>query len=592
MKLFLGFASLSLAMLAHGTEWFASPLASPTGAGSKTNPWPLKVALAKNTVIQPGDTLYLRGGHYVGNFKSSLNNCTVRSYPNEWAVISDGNAARLTININAATNQATFSGGTYWSAGQTIIIDSETMQLDVVAGIPVTWRINRGWGGTTAVSHSSNAVVILKSPIIETTGSNVIWRDFEITSLLSTNRTVGTNWWLPAGLNLLATGAGNKAVNLIIHDTGHPGIGFWQQGAGGEINGCLIWGVGMNDYSPDYAGGVGTPRGSAIYSQNAQSGFAQIKNCINFRNFTSGGKVYGETGPVLNFGFFSNIVFQVNPTIEGSSGSTSTSNLWFSGNVMLGTPMLSYVSLSNRSTFFINNQVINGAFVLDETAYSYLTNNFVLMPKNAGALTSPIHYHSTHYPTNALNLVWDYNTYYLGNGSSPAQWTFKSLDWPQSAVTNSAGGGILNYQNDSGKAWTNWSSFDAHSTYQEGWPANYLKVSVHASDYDTNRWHVAVVSTSGQTSTAITLSDYGFVNGQRYQLVDAQNWPVVIASGTYGGGTISLPLNLSNVSDIKGTTSQITNEHTNVKNPGLFNAFVLTRVQGLLPPSNLHPLTP
>lgn len=555
-------------------EKYASPSAT-SGDGSIGDPWNLNIALT-NVATLSGGTLYLRGGTYIGNFKSSLNNCTVRSYPNEWAVLSGSKVATLAYDINSTTNKAPLTGSEWFQSAQVIVFTTgEWAQLSSVAN-GTNWTINRGWSGTTAKAHSAGEQVIIQGPVLAHTGSQTTFRDFEITSLLSTNRTVGTNWWLPEGLDL-DVGVSNSAIGLIIHDVGHPGIGYWDQGHS-EINGCLIWGVGMNDYSPDYAGGVGTPRGSAIYSQNAQSGMAKIKNCITFRNFTSGGKVYGETGPVLNFGFYSNIVFQVNPTIEGSSGSTSTSNLWFSGNVMMGTPQLSYVSLSNRSTFFINNKVVNGSFVLNETADSFLTNNFVLMPTNAGALTAPFHYHSTHYPTNALNLVWDYNTYYLGNGSSPAQWTFKSLDWPQSAVTNSAGGGILNYQNDSGKAWTNWSLFDAHSSYASNWPSSYLFVQSIPLDHSENRRHIAVICTSGATSATIDLSTNGFHVGDTYTLRDAQHYTNIVSSGTYSGSALTLPLNLTTVSTISGTITNTNFATSHTSN--YFNAFVLDRTAG------------
>lgn len=586
---------LLLALLATGGElrardWFAAPGAGLNGDGSKTSPWPLHLALAKNAIIQPGDTLNLRGGNYLGpGFVSTLtgvanNYITVRSYPGEWAVITDGLVGTLQTDLSSSSTNAInvkISGFPDSLPDGLFLIGSET--LYTVGRTGTNYNFVRGWGGSTVVAHNVGERMVLVRDIIYHTGSNVTFRDFEISGIMSTNRVIGTNNYFGSGLSLSSLGHGNKAVNLIVHNTGHPGIGFWQQGEGGEVNGCLIWGTGIYDwYETNFAG---APRGSAIYSQNS-GGMAQIKNCINFRNFTSGGKVFGETGPVLNFGFYSNIIFQCRPPMEGVSGSTSTSNLWFNGNVVMGTPALSYVSRSNRAEYFINNTVVSGSFNVGEHNDSVYTNNTVFMIPGAGNGGSLIGYSSAYYYKSNLNNVWDWNSYYLGAGTTPYNFDFTAKD--VNAV-NALGGGTLRYA-DGTNGWPNWSGYDAHSAYQDSWPTNYLKVSVHPSDYDTNRWHIAVVSTSGQANTTLALSDYGFVRGQRYQVVDAQNWPVVIASGTYTNGTINLPLNLANVSTLNGAVTHFTNEHTNVKNPGLFNAFVLTRLQGLPAPSSLHVL--
>src|SRR5688572_1031132 len=99
--LILGF--LAISTQAFGRDWFASPTAGMSGTGSLANPWPLPVALNQTANIKPGDTLYLRGGVYPGpGFVSTLagtanSYVTVRSYPGEWAVISDrGNRVLLT----------------------------------------------------------------------------------------------------------------------------------------------------------------------------------------------------------------------------------------------------------------------------------------------------------------------------------------------------------------------------------------------------------------------------------------------------------------------------------------------------------------
>lgn len=75
---------------------YASPAGSPAGDGSRDRPWDLATALAGgHGTVQPGDTIWLRGGTYVGRFDGTLIGTSaapvvVRQYPGERATI-DGN---------------------------------------------------------------------------------------------------------------------------------------------------------------------------------------------------------------------------------------------------------------------------------------------------------------------------------------------------------------------------------------------------------------------------------------------------------------------------------------------------------------------
>lgn len=572
----------------HASNWYAAPSAT-SGDGSITNPWNLNIAL-RNTGIQPGDTLYLRGGTYSGNFVSTLNGLapnyiTVRSYPGEWAVIEDGIIGTLLTNMDAVTDPVhiVIANSEWWHIAQGIIIDGEIMQLgDGSTG--TNWNVNRGWGGTTATSHSAGSRVIISASILQHTGTNTIFRDFEITSVLSTNRNVGTNWAFGSGLNLLPPGLGNKAINLVIHNTGHPAIGFWSQGDGGEVNGCLIWGTGEYDYGSF----AGAPRGAGAYCQN-ETGTVMLKNNIAFRNFTYGLKGYGETGPVNGFRFDHNICFQASVggwPLEVSSGSSSMNDDCMWTNYVMGNIHEGYVSLNNSNQQSIGNVIVNGGLQAEEFVSGIYSNNTCLFAFTAGEQGTVMLYDRGSANKSELNLIWDYNTYYIKAGSRQRQFAYVTKDILN--ANGHDGSGNLLFQNDVTNSWKDWSGFDAHSSCATNWPVNYLNVNVQRLDYDSNRWHICVVSTSGTNAATITPSDYGMTTGSVYQIMDVQNWPVVIQSGTYHGGTISLPLNLTNVSMISGTLTHYANEHSNVKSPGLFNAFVLRRIPPLPAPTNFR----
>lgn len=562
------------------TSYYVANNAATNGDGSVNNPWPIYTAFNTNA-IHSNDIIYLRNGLYRGNFNAyNLNGVTVRSYPGEWAQLTDGALGILLNSCDTTTNKIIMSGSELWQPAQVIFVGTELMQLSATSGSPTNWIVNRGWGTTNVgvgLTHNAGSIALVTSPIIQLVNcTNSIWRDLEIFGTTTTNRNVGTNWWNSEGIDCAINSPGTKLIDLIVHDTGHPGIGFWSQGDA-EINGVIIYGCGMYDYSPSYAGGIGTPRGSPIYAQN-ESGFTVVKNIITFRNFTSGGKIYGETGPVIGWKWQDSISFQSapgEPTFESSSGSTGTSNIWFTGNIMMGRPMMSYASLSNSALYFYSNDIVNGWFNLSEHTSSYLTNNNIMLPINAGALASPISSSNTTTNRNKLNIAWNNNTYYVASNGSPSQFTFHSADVTN--AINSFGGGILDFV-DGTNSWSAWSGFDSNSIWLTNWPVR-MTTRVYPSDYDTNRWFINVIQNgTGSNTVNFNLSYLGIHSGESYDLRDVQNYFTSIANGIYdGSSSISLPLTLTNVSSVNGTITHYTNESTNVKYPALFNTFVLLR---------------
>jgi hypothetical protein len=564
MRLFY-FAS---AISATCAQWYAGPSAS-AGAGTEADPFNLFRAFTNTVQIQSGDTLNLLPGTYRGpGLYVTLSGVTVQpTSPNTF--IEDGQRGELLTTLTSGTTaNVLIANSESWRVAQEAIIGSELVQLQVKSG--TNWTIVRGWSGTTAAAHNTGEGVRLAAPIIYVAGTNNQFRWLTIRGVESTNRNTGnpaTNW-IAAGIDI--HGKGNKLINSIIHNTGHPAIGFWDQGNGGEVSGCIVWGTGS------YNDNVSAIRGSGLYGQNGD-GSVTIKNNIAFRTFTTGMKMFGETGPVKGAFFRENIFFDtpLYPT-EASSGSTPTSNNWFIQNWIMGTPLLSYVSQSNTHQFFYSNVVVNGYIFVKETRNSAYTNNTFLLPKDSGVGGAVTFYESTQFNSNALNIEWDRNAYYLGQNSSQYNWGYEASDV---SSQNAAGGGNLKFQNDSGKSWKDWSGWDANSTYQEGWPTNIQIVEARKTDYDALRSHAVVINTDTNTTNAVLqLGTLGFDAGDVYVLRDAQNYFTPITTATFSGTPINLPLNRTNVSEILGTLTHFTNVHTNVRYPGLFNSFVIERV--------------
>jgi uncharacterized protein YjdB len=73
--------------------YYVAPTGSPTGNGSAASPWNLATALAHPAAVQPGDTIWLRGGTYpyaalTSNLTgTAANPIILRQYPGERAIV-------------------------------------------------------------------------------------------------------------------------------------------------------------------------------------------------------------------------------------------------------------------------------------------------------------------------------------------------------------------------------------------------------------------------------------------------------------------------------------------------------------------------
>ena len=87
--------------------WYASPSGSSTGDGSR-RPWDLQTALSGGQgKVQPGDTIWLRGGMYDGTFRSTLTGSAaapivVRQYRGERATLDGASATGANLTIDGA----------------------------------------------------------------------------------------------------------------------------------------------------------------------------------------------------------------------------------------------------------------------------------------------------------------------------------------------------------------------------------------------------------------------------------------------------------------------------------------------------------
>lgn len=333
MKKLLLFAMLFIP--ARGADWYVST--NGTGNGTLGNPWFLQAAFTNSSAIQPGDTVWLRGGTYfptvtnatLGDlgwaplFAGATNNpITIRSYTNEWAAID----RRWTCNAWIRFRDLEF--------------------FDSKKGL-----------------YSTNGVA---------NGGHGPWVHF-----------IGS------------TQVGNEWINCLIHDI-HNGFSFVY---GSEtMRGCIVWYVGWNLYehvfypnpfsasgnvfiwphnkvfnnSPDvtlggwdgritvssnvvFGGGV--PFNSTTANDlNAQK-WSSVNVTGNWFQNTNANVTISSTNSTVS----SNLMIATQPFILGGSNNTANANTVFA-NTTQGKPTVYYAAASS------------GWFSVDHNAYYDITN--------------------------------------------------------------------------------------------------------------------------------------------------------------------------------------------------------------------------
>lgn len=549
-----------------GNFVIAAPNGSPSGNGSAANPFDLQTALNQPSAIQPGTTVYLRGGTYTGRFISNLsgstnNPITVRSYPGEWAKIN-GNKTTSLVNALAAGASGSVSTVTLANVsgmiiGSSMVIDNENFYITNISGNQVT--VIRGWDGTTPASHNSGASVWVKGNVIVVNGSDTIYRDFEVFDS-NPNRsfsTLGDASGRKGGNGFFVFGPRTKYINLIVHDT-QDGL-FLSEGATDlEVYGVITYNNGHVD--PRRGNGHG------IYIQN-QNGLKQIKNVISFNNYATGMKGYGEGGYANNLlfegvvsfnnsspaGFPNNPAgYDVNHRFVGLHVGTAVNppqNITIKGNYLYqpsnaiteeGNMRLGYISQGGQNLSVTDNYIMGGdlAVLFDGFNGAQFTGNqlysngvLVTMKKPASATYN-----------------WNNNSYYdlapiNSSGSTTYSFGFNS-------ATNRFGGGMLTYDdtgNSLGKGWKQWTGFDAASTYSRSKPSG--QIFVRPNQYQSGKATIVIYNWALTPNLSVNLAASGLAAGQKFEIRNVQDYfsaPVVSNQTFSAGMSVNLPLtNLS-----------------------------------------------
>ena len=322
-------------------------------------------------------------------------------------------------------------------------------------------------------------------------------------------------------------GRGSRLVNLIIHDVGHPAPGFWKgTGDGSEMHGVLMYHNGLYCTSGHYKG---SPRGS-LYAQSQQDGGGTkyITNCIAFRNFTQGIKPSSAGKAMINgFHMEGNVSFDHpwwNMHMAAKTQPMKRARLianctyrrrWDAkkGSVYLGHyGRAKHEDVELRDNYFVMGSDEDRAFYLKQWKDIVITGNTIVGLKALVRL-------DTH---GDGKITCDNNAYYGASGQ-----VFR-----------------LNDKSYDFAGWRKATGYDAKSTYSKSYPTG-VKVFVRANKYEPGRGHVVVYNWDKKKQVEIDLSAI-LPKNAKFEIRDAQNYfgkPVV--KGVYEGGSISIPMNLT-----------------------------------------------
>ena len=451
-----------------------------------------------------------------------------------------------------------------------------------------------GTGGITTfksklVGTASQPIIIRQYPgeraivdgtlQIEAPAAHIWFWGFEVTNTDDTRS--GKPGEIPSvGLNLHSR-EGHKAINMIVHNAGHPGIGFWRGvgGNGAEIHGSILWGNGFYDTHNE----PGTPekpwiRGSGTYMQN-DAGERLVTDNITFRNFTLGLKTYGDAGGSSGFRFIGNMVFD-NPMHEIYAGQrvnpikdlVMRDNVAYDERVDRATLTAGYQhQIMNEGAVIENNIAVSGGSVLEIAPWIEATvknNLFVSLARSPLQLLEK-RYINASWPDQPSETKFQQNTYYSAQPQVGYEETHTTT---YTTINVSPFITSANKIESEQLTFASWQARgqDLSSQFFQGKPQT-NQIVVRANKYEAGRGHVAILNWQNKVEDQVDLSSL-LRSGDVYEVRDSQNYFTVIKSGTYDGSPISLPLNLTAVAPIRGNITHFTNVHTSSQ----FNVFVVS----------------
>jgi len=465
--------------------WYVAVNGTSTNAGTMASPWSLAHALTQPSGVRPGDTIWVRGGTY-------------KQY--DWTSKLIGtSSAPIVVRAYPGERAAIETQGMFQIQGS----DTWWWGLE--------WRFS--WTTRTSPESGSHPTAIAGP--------------------LST---------------VYVTGPRTKIINSLVHDTG-DGVAIWQEAAGSELYGSLVW----------YTGWQGPDRGHghAVYTQNGGAQMVYRDNLL-WDSYDIGVQAYGGGGvPIRNYLFEGNAIWG-HGTLA-TSGSSSQAQFGGDGNgqdfTIQKNVIYDLLDAASAARFGYNTSV-------SYYRYTVRDNWFV-----GGGPTLRI--------WNLFQSTFVGNTTYNPYCSDGCRMDFlgNRSGWTWSGNSHYGNAGAVDWlYNNAPKTWSSWKSatgLGGSDAYAAGAPPQ--KVLVRPNAYEKGRANIVVLSFNGASTAVADLSGIGLPVGRGFEVRNAQNYfGTPVLTGTYQGGTITLPLSGLTKAPISGNAPK-----SPLGTGTRFNAFVV-----------------
>lgn len=320
-----------------------------------------------------------------------------------------------------------------------------------------------------------------------------------------------------------------EIVNCKLHDF-RGGIGSWISAVNALTYGCLLYHNGWYDPTPgDHAHGEGQ------YTQNS-SGVKIIKHCMGCNNYDHVLAIYGTSVATSFFRVLENIFCQDGLQFGGVADVVDvllSGNLFYAKNdipIGFNNAQKTDITLTQNILSMSPNQ-----HRMIRVASPWTELNIVDNPVIFGNLTT-IPVFLSYVPDGG---EWDYNTYYYVP-------RVEVLGAPFAVATSPTTHIEMGFA-----AWKSYTGFDAHSTFNAGYPPS--EAAVHLNEYEEGRAHVAIYNWTQASSFPVDLT--GLPDG-RYRAYNLQNLSEYFTFAWDGetdvnfpmtGWTVAKPIGWSNI---------------------------------------------
>jgi hypothetical protein len=468
------------------------------------------------------------------------------SQANPWAIWK----AMVTPGVVPAGSTVYLRGGTY-SLNPTNNPDQIYFEIAGTAANPI---IVRNYPGERAIIDIDYLLIVY--------GENVHYYGIEFEC--SRTRKVSYGGWAVDRVGAInAVGNGLKFINNVFHDL--LNISNFSGALNTEWYGNIYYYLGniSSEIPPP-----GLPFGNCLYLQNA-TGSKIYSDNIGFGGMRNNLQIYGSDASVIkNVTMEGNTIFNPGALTAGNPGfnavvwvgSTPVENIIFSDNYLYS-PWSSSNAVFwgssgtvNVNLKFTRNHIVGGAPAMRIGIWnpSVVTDNTIV--GNVGLM-----WLEEALPQNR-QYTWNNNNYYQGDAIQKFKY------------------GVTNYDF---AGWKQATSLDTNSTYSASRPTG-VEVFLRPNKYEQGRANITIFNWDLAATANVNLSTTNLVNGQQYEIRDAQNFfGTPVLSGTYSSSSpivsLTLPGAGSPVTLIRGATDPanagylVLPVHTSKE----FNAFVL-----------------